>query len=608
MADASGRYVIAFNGEIYNHLELRDALATEKAAPHWRGHSDTETLLAAIAHWGLDATLRRAAGMFALALWDRRDATLSLARDRMGEKPLYWSFANGALLFGSELKALKIHPDFNDQVCHEAVAQYLRFSYVPAPRSIYRSAYKLEPGTVMTARAPIPLSGPSDPLRPGERYETLSIRRYWSLNEEIEFAAADPIGSDAEAIDTLEQKLTSAVRRQLISDVPLGAFLSGGVDSSTIVALMQANSGRPVKTFTVAFDDPAYDESAFAAQIAAHLGTEQSELRVTDEDARAVIPQLPEIYDEPFADSSQIPTLLICRAAREDVTVALSGDGADELFGGYNRYFWGSSLWRRSEKLGLHGRNLLSRSIALVPANAWNAAGALHTRMQPRQSGIALAALKAQKLGIALRDAGDVDDFYRNIVSQWQNPAELVRGLDREPTSPLTDPLPASTARYAATQMMAQDMRSYLPGDVLCKVDRAAMAVSLETRAPFLDPDVISLAARLPIDMKLRGGSGKWALRQVLYRYVPRELIERPKVGFSVPLAEWLRGPLRDWAADLLSPIIAGKDDLLHGKAVECAWREHCSGRRDWSDRLWGVLMLQSWRSAASRTMGGQDA
>ena len=360
---------------------------------------------------------------------------------------------------------------------------------------------------------------------------------------------------------------------------------------------MQANSARAVKTFTIGFDDPAYDESPYAAQVAAHLGTDHHVLRVTEADARAVIPQLPAIYDEPFADSSQIPTHLVCKAARDHATVALSGDAGDELFGGYNRYFWGPAAWKRAANLGASGRHLLSRAIDMVPAGAWNAGGALHARWRAGTGGVALPALKAQKLATALRGARDLEDFYRNIVSLWNSPASLVRGLPREAASPTDDPLPCSGAENPTLRMMAQDLRGYLPDDILCKVDRAAMAVSLETRAPLLDPSVIALAARLPLEMKVRGGEGKWALRQVLYRHVPRELIERPKVGFSVPLGEWLRAPLRDWAGDLLSPIIAGKDELLHGEAIERVWREHCSGKRDWSGRLWNVLMLQAWRT-----------
>ena len=397
MADASGQYIIAFNGEIYNHLELREALTRDGAAPDWRGHSDTESLLATIAHFGLDEALKRSAGMFALALWDRLDKRLSLARDRMGEKPLYWGILDGALLFGSELKALQPHPAFKGEICRDAVAQYLRFAYVPAPRSIYRGVFKLE---------------------------SLSIQRYWSLNETIEAGAADPLRSEAEALKLLEETLAAAVRRQLVSDVPLGAFLSGGVDSSMIVALMQAQSGRPVQTFTIGFDNPAYDESPFAAKVAAHLGTDHHVLQVTDADARAVIPLLPNIYDESFADSSQIPTYLVSKAARQEVTVALSGDAGDELFGGYNRYLWGPPAWRRLAKLGFRGRNLLAHAIGAVPVACWETAGALHSRIDTGSGGIALPALKAQRLAVSLRCTHTFDDF----LPQYCQPVGSTRG------------------------------------------------------------------------------------------------------------------------------------------------------------------------------------
>jgi asparagine synthase (glutamine-hydrolysing) len=596
MADASGRYVIAYNGEIYNHLELREALARDGAAPEWQGHSDTETLLAAIAHFGLDETLKRSAGMFALALWDQAEQTLSLARDRMGEKPLYWGMAGQTLLFGSELKALRLHPDFEGKLCSDATALYLRYAYVPAPFSIYRGIFKLEPGTILSVGASPPGSLPDLPLRPGDEAGTLAIRRYWSLNETIDTAAAEPLSNEAEALDLLHDTLSAAVRRQLISDVPIGAFLSGGVDSSTIVALMQAQSDRPVRTFTIAFDNPAFDESPFAGEVARHLGTEHHVQTVSETDARDVIPLLPEIYDEPFADHSQIPTYLVCKAARETVTVVHSGDAGDELFGGYNRYLWGPPLWRRFERFGAAGRGAIAKAIDAIPATGWDAAGGLYSRHRSGAGGIAFAATKAQRLATSLRKTRNFDDFYDNLISRWPDPAALVIGLTQEASLSTTHPLPDHGMNDLASRMMIQDMRGYLPGDILCKVDRAAMAVSLETRVPFLDPDVISLAARLPLDMKVRGGTGKWALRQVLYRYVPRELIERPKVGFSIPLGEWLRTSLRDWAEDLLSAGKLDEDGILDSAPIRQAWAEHLSGRRDWADRLWIILMFQAWR------------
>lgn len=590
MHSACGRWVIVFNGEVYNHLDLRDELGAAGAAPEWRGHSDTETLLAGITHWGLDETLRRAAGMFALALWDKRERRLSLARDRIGEKPLYWGWAGQALVFGSELKALRRHPDFPRGVCRQALAQYLRFAYVPAPRSIHPGVYKLEPGCILTVEGTPPAGPPHEPLRPGECHGSLSIRRYWSLDQTIEAGAASQFTSEAEALEHVEAALRQAVGRQMLADVPLGAFLSGGIDSSLIVALMQAQSSQPVRTFTVGFENAAFNEAPFAADVARHLGTQHSELTVTETEAREVIPLLPHMYDEPFADSSQIPTHLVCKAARADVTVALSGDAGDELFGGYNRYFWGPRIWNKLDWMPHRLRRGLGTAIQTVPIPAWDGMGVFAGGLVSRPGD------KAHRLAARLRDVRTLDDLYRSLVSEW--PGEtMVGGVASPGASILDDPLPASLGNDAAARMMAQDMRTYLPDDILCKVDRAAMAISLETRVPFLDPDVIAASARLPMPMKIRDGQGKWALRQILYRHVPRELIERPKTGFSVPIGEWLRGPLRGWAEDILSEEALRRDGLIDPVPVRQAWREHLDGRRDWTSRLWIILMLQAWRS-----------
>lgn len=590
MHAACRRFVIAFNGEIYNHGELRCRLAAEGAAPDWRGHSDTETLLAGIAHWGLDETLRRSAGMFALALWDRRERRLSLARDRIGEKPLYWGWAGRALVFGSELKALRKHPDFPRDVCRQAVAQYLRFSYVPAPRSIHPGVYKLEPGCILTVHGAPPPASPNAPLRPGESCGALSIRRYWSLNELIDSSAQACFDTEAEALAALEGALRRAVGRQMIADVPLGAFLSGGIDSSLIVALMQAQSSRPIRTFTVGFENPAFNEAPYAAAVARHLCAEHTELTVTEAEAREVIPLLPEMYDEPFADSSQIPTHLVCKAARANVTVALSGDAGDELFGGYNRYFWGPRIWQQLDWMPHRLRVALGRAIAGIPVGSWDRFGDLTGGRVTRPGH------KAHKLAARLRDLRTMDDLYRSLVSEWPGTA-MVIGLENAGQTMLDDPLPTTLVDDAAGRMMAQDIRTYLPDDILCKVDRAAMAVSLETRVPFLDPDVLAASARLPAHMKIRDGQGKWALRQILDRHVPRALIERPKTGFSVPVADWLRGPLRGWAEDLLSDENLRRDGLIDPVPVRQAWSEHLSGRSDLSHRLWIVLMLMAWRA-----------
>ena len=591
MQSACGRFVVAFNGEIYNHLDLRRDLATAGAAPDWQGHSDTETLLAGIVHWGLDETLRRSAGMFAIALWDRRDRRLSLARDRIGEKPLYWGWAGQALVFGSELKALRQHPEFPHDICRQALAQYLTFAYVPAPRSIHPWIYKLEPGCILTIDGAPPPVAPNDPLRPGESHGSLSIRRYWSLNKMIESGTQSQFANEAEALTTVDGALRRAVSRQMIADVPLGAFLSGGIDSSLIVALMQAQSPRPVRTFTVGFENPAFNEAPFAAAVARHLGTDHTELTVTETDARQVIPLLPEMYDEPFADSSQFPTHLVCKAARSNVTVALSGDAGDELFGGYNRYFWGPRIWKRLDWMPHPLRHGLGQAIATVPVAAWDRIGTMTGGRVTRLGD------KAHRLAARLRQVRTMDDLYRSLVSEWPGES-MVIGLKSASKTLLDDPLPASLTDDATARMMAQDMRTYLSDDILCKVDRAAMAVSLETRVPFLDPDVLAASARLPPHMKIRDNKGKWALRQILYQHVPRELIERPKTGFGIPVGEWLRGPLRGWAEDLLSEEALRRDGLIDPAPVRQAWAEHLSGRRDWTQRLWIILMLMAWRSS----------
>ena len=595
MLSPESRFAIAYNGEIYNHLELREALDSEAAAPEWAGHSDTETLLAGISHWGLEETLKRAKGMFALALWDRAEKQLALARDRMGEKPLYWGWSGSDLVFASELKALRAHPDCPREISRTALAQYLRFLYVPEPRTIHPSLFKLEPGTILSVEHGPPPSPPDAPLRPGDHYEGLSIRRYWSLNAEIENGSRAKITDDLSAINELEKTLGDVVKRQMLSDVPIGAFLSGGVDSSAIVALMQSQSAKAVKTFTIGFEQPDYDESPYAAAVAAHLGTDHARLIVTDQQVRDVIPNLPEIYDEPFADSSQIPTHLVCRAARDHVTVALSGDAGDELFGGYNRYLHGPALWNRLSKLPAPARRAAGQAACGLPEAAWDKLGAVYNKLKPGSGGVANLGTKAHRFGERLRDTHSLEDLYLNAASTWLDPESLLLFSAKAPASALSDPLPLHALSEPAAWMMAQDLRSYLPGDILCKVDRAAMNVSLETRAPFLDPDVIALSMRLPMGMKIRGGQGKWALRQVLYKYVPEDIIERPKAGFAVPIGQWLRGPLRDWAEDLLSEERIARDGFFDPKIVRQTWAEHLSGRRDRMPQLWAILMFQAW-------------
>ncbi len=579
MCSASGRFVIVFNGEIYNHLALRHELEADGSAPTWRGHADTETLLAAIEHWGIEAALQRAVGMFAIALWDRQQRTLTLARDRVGEKPLYYGWQGDVFLFGSELKALRAHPAFRAGVDRGALTRLLRHNYVPAPYSIHPGIFKLPPGTWLT-------------LRPGER--GAEPQAYWSLAEVAERGIADPFtGSETEALEGLAEVLGRAVAGQRMADVPLGALLSGGIDSSLITALMQAQSSQPVRTFTIGLEEQVYDEARYARAVAAHLGTQHTELHLSARDALALIPKLPAMYDEPFADSSQLPTHLVMQMARRHVTVALSGDAGDEFFGGYNRYFLGPAAWRRIGWMPMGLRRILGAGMTALPAPAWN----VLAHLLPQRLAVAQLGDKAHKFGLRVGRVRSIDDLYLSLVTEWPDAAGMVvdgrvppNVLDAHERWPrLPDPV---------AQMMALDAMTYLPDDILVKVDRAAMAVSLETRAPFLDRDVMAFAWRLPMAMKLRDGKGKWILRRLLDRYVPRDLIERPKMGFGIPLDDWLRGPLREWAGDLLAGDRLRREGYLHPPVITRTWQAHLRGEGRYGYRLWSVLMFQAWLEA----------
>lgn len=578
MQSACARYVVVYNGEIYNWAELRGDLAAVGQAPAWRGHSDTEVLLAGIVAWGLEATLRRARGMFALALWDRAEKTLTLARDRIGEKPLYYGRVGDDFAFGSELKALRALPAARFDTDPGALALMLRYGYVPAPHSIYRGIFKLPPGTLLRVTADGRFGEPEP---------------WWRFAAVAQDGAANRRAlSDGEALDELEAVLGAAIGEQMVADVPLGALLSGGLDSSTVVALMQARSARPVRTFTIGFAEGDYDEAANAKAVARHLGTEHTELHVDPAQARDILPRLPDIYDEPFADSSQIPTALVCALTRQHVTVCLSGDAGDELFAGYNRYFWGTSLWRRLGRVPPGLRRALAGGLSAVPAGAWNGVfGALGPllpgRLRASNPGGKLHKL-AEVMGAASPEA-----LYLELVSQWRGTLPL-RGIVEPPTL-VADPGRWPVIPSFAERMMAVDTLTYLPDDILVKVDRAAMAASLETRVPFLDARVIDFAWRLPFNKKVRDGQGKWLLRQLLYRHVPRELVERPKQGFGVPIEHWLRGPLREWAEDLLSPAALAADGLLDPVPIRAMWERHLSGRNV-QYALWNVLMYQAWR------------
>lgn len=616
MLSKCGRYVMAFNGEIYNHLELRSELSAialhrsthnnDTSTGGWLGHSDTETLLAGIAAWGVEETLKRCVGMFAFALWDCQAKTLSLARDRLGEKPLYYGWVgdgvDSAFAFASELKALRAYPGFANPVCRQALAQYLRFMYVPAPRSIYQSVYKLEPGCILTLIGSPPPQAPNSPLRPGQRHGSMQMHRWWALADAVK-QGADNLEPEEALLSQLDRTLAQAVQNQSSADVSIGAFLSGGVDSSTVVALMQEQAresgAAPVQTFTIGFEESKYDESPYAQAVAHHLGTKHREMRVTAKMAQNVIPDLPRMYDEPFADSSQIPTYLVCKAAQQHVTVALSGDAGDELFGGYNRYFWGPRIWNRLGHLPPALRRTLGTGLQSVPVSFWNTLG---SPFMGNKDGVARLGDKVHKLADRLKLVNNLNDLYRSLVSEWSDPAGLVRnpngGAILEPANLLDDPLPFYGLEQDPLPMMYQDAMTYLPDDILCKVDRAAMACSLETRVPFLDHRVVELAWRLPLQMKVRGNTGKWALRQVLYKHVPKELIERPKAGFAIPIGQWLRGPLRDWAEALMSEERLQKEGYFYPGLIRRAWDEHLAGTRDNTAKLWSVLMFQAWLEA----------
>lgn len=564
MASHSFRYIIVFNGEIYNHLDLRKALEVQGQAPEWRGHSDTETLLAGFDAWGIDATLQRAVGMFAFALWDRDERVLHLARDRMGEKPLYYGWSNGCFLFGSELKALRAHSAFDAYIDRDAVAELLRFQYISAPRTIFTGFAKLPPGTILS----LSLDAPDAEPRP-----------YWTLAGSIRRGMMRPFsGNFDDAVEMLETLLEDAIGLQMMADVPVGAFLSGGIDSSLIVALMSHVASQPVKTFSIGFSENEFDEAPFARQVAEHLGTEHTEFYVTPNDALAVIPRLPQLYDEPLADVSSIPTLLVSGLARSRVTVSLSGDAGDELFGGYATY---QSAGRFLKWHGMPDK--AKRPLA----NIAHGIGQLASRMKRGALARRMALLEN------VLNAADHDQLTDRLVGHWSGAALPVIGSSFGDTrnSSQFDPLRLDPL----TRMMARDMMNYLPDDVLAKVDRAAMSVSLETRVPFLDHRIVEFAMSLPLDFKIRNGVGKAALRELLYRHVPRTLVDRPKKGFGVPLAAWLRGPLREWAEDLLNEDRLKADQLFNSGAIRNALDEHLSGRRDRHNDLWPVLMVQQW-------------
>lgn len=578
MLSRDGRYVIIFNGEIYNFRELREELL---ALGHkFIGDSDTEVLLASIIVWGMENALKKSRGMFALALWDNSENRLFLARDRFGEKPLYYYSADGLFLFASELKALHKHPGFNPEINRNMLCLYFRHNYIPAPNCIYKNTSQVLPGTYLCVNKEGTVSKP----------ET-----YWSFSDVAIESNKNPFeGSEQDAENRLQDLLEDSVREQMISDVPLGAMLSGGIDSSCIVALMQKSSDKNVRTFSVAYDDAVYNEAEYAAEVAKHLGTDHTELHIKSSDAIDLIPSLSQIYDEPFSDASQLPTTLISRLTRDHVTVALTGDAGDELFGGYNRYFWASRIDKLFGHIPKNIRNMISRCLTAPSVRSWDSLFKATEKVVPSRFRFSLPGDKIYKLASVL-NYSDSHDLYKRLVSHWQEPESLIKD-GQEPVFLGNIEKPVKGDMEFSRRMMYLDSLSYLPYDILCKVDRAAMFSSLETRVPFLDPRIVEFAWSLPGQYLIRGGQGKWLLRQVLYKHVPRKLIDRPKMGFGVPIDSWLRGPLRDWAEDLLDEEKIRQQGYLNPKPIRQAWQEHLSGHRNWQYHIWDVLMFQAWR------------
>ncbi len=577
MHSSSGRWVLSYNGEVYNFRLLADELRA--LGHHFRGHSDTEVMLAAVEQWGVAAATARFVGIFAFALWDRQERALHLVRDHVGVKPLYYGTAGSTVVFGSELKPLVLYPGFDRTVDRGALALSLRHNCIPAPYSIYRDARKLPPGSILTIDASGMQHGPV---------------AYWSARDVAESGSRNPLQlSDAEATDALEARLREAIGLQMMADVPLGAFLSGGVDSSTVVALMQAQSARPVRTFSIGFPEARYDEAQAARAVATHLGTEHTELYVTPDDALALIPQLPRYFDEPFSDSSQLPTMLVSALARKHVTVSLSGDGGDELFAGYNRHVLAENLWRKLRNVPRPVRSLAARAIAAVPPETWERGVGATGLWRSQQVGAAGIGAKLHKMA-GLLDVTEPAEMYRRLVSHWSNPASIVLGATEPPTL-VSDRTQWATLPTFTESMMFLDLVTYLPDDILVKVDRASMAYALEARVPLLDHRVVEFAWQLPLHQKLRNGVGKWILREVLYRHVPRALIDRPKKGFAVPIDAWLRGPLREWAEALLDPALLKADGYFDPAPIRSRWDAHLRGAADQHYELWDVLMFQAW-------------
>jgi len=597
MCSVSGRFVLSYNGEVYNFSDLRSEL--EAMGTKFRGHSDTEVMLAAFEAWGIEKSVERFVGMFAFVLWDREARVLHLGRDRLGIKPLYYGWVDQAFVFGSELKVFEQVPGFRRSVNRDSLTAFMRYAYVPEPWSIYQDVYKLPPGCLFSTTPEQALARQGFSPEPENKQATLRPVRYWSVRDIVESGVRSPFtGTEEEAVEQLDQLLRATISMHMVADVPLGAFLSGGIDSSLVVALMQAQSHKPVRTFTIGFRESGYDEAVHAKNVAAHLRTDHTELYMTPEQAMVVIPRLPAMYDEPFGDSSQIPTYLMSALARRHVTVALSGDGGDELFAGYNRYFWSRRLWKRLSAIPVPIRTAAAAALQSCSPETW---GRLYAGFSGLLPSVQNPGDKVHKLA-KLVTMKDPDSMYLGMVSLWDEPTRVVVTAT-EPRTVLSDRAQWACLSDFTMRMMYLDLVTYLPDDILTKVDRASMAVSLEARVPLIDHRVVEFAWRIPLSMKIRQeGEGKWLLRQVLYRYVPKQLIERPKMGFGVPIDSWLRGPLREWAESLLDEGRLRREGYFHPAPILEKWAEHLSGQRNWQYLIWNVLMFQAWLSAHDRS------